>query len=111
MASEYGRYGYRRITALLLAEGWWVNHKRVEWIWRHEGLKVPAKQPGRRSLWLGDGSCIRLRPTHQNNVWSYDLVMDCTADGRSFRMLTIVDEYTRECLAIDVSRKMTGEDV
>ena len=95
MASEYGRYGYRRITALLRAEGWWVNHKRVERIWRQEGLKVPARQPKRRRLWLGDGSCIRLRPTHRNHVWSYDFVMDRTADGRSFRMLTIVDEYTR----------------
>jgi transposase InsO family protein len=111
MASEYGRYGYRRITALLRAEGWWVNHKRVERIWRQEGLKVPAKQPKRRRLWLGDGSCIRLRPTHRNHVWSYDFVMDRTADGRSFRMLTIVDEFTRECLAIDVARKLTSEDV
>ena len=111
MASEYGRYGYRRITALLRAEGWSVNHKRVERIWRQEGLKVPAKQPKRRRLWLGDGSCIWLRPTHRNHAWSYDFVMDRTADGRAFRMLTIVDEYTRECLAIDVSRKLTSEDV
>jgi transposase InsO family protein len=111
MASEYGRYGYRRITALLWAEGWWVNHKRVERIWRQEGLKVPAKQPKRRRLWLGDGSSIRLRPTHRNHVWSYDFVMDRTADGRAFRMLTIVDEFTRECLAIDVARKLTSEDV
>lgn len=111
MASEYGRYGYRWITALQRAEGWWVNHKRVERIWRQEGLKVPAKQPKRRRLWLGDGSCIRLRPTHRNHVWSYDFVMDRTADGRAFRMLTIVDEFTRECLAIDISRKLTSEDV
>ncbi|NCZ97033.1 IS3 family transposase [bacterium] len=111
MAREYGRYGYRRITALLRAEGWCVNHKRVERIWRQEGLKVPARQPKRRRLWLGDGSCIRLRPTHRNHVWSYDFVMDRTADGRSFRMLTIVDEFTRECLAIDVARKLTSEDV
>jgi transposase InsO family protein len=111
MATEYGRYGYRRITALLRAEGWWVNHKRVERIWRQEGLKVPAKQPKRRRLWLGDGSCIRLRATHRNHVWSYDFVMDRTADGRAFRMLTIVDEFTRESLAIDVSRKLTSEDV
>ncbi|MCE9630093.1 MAG: IS3 family transposase [Planctomycetia bacterium] len=111
MASEYGRYGYRRITALLRAEGWWVNHKQVERIWRQEGLKVPAKQPKGRRLWLGDGSCIRLRPTHRNHVWSYDFVMDRTADGRVIRMLTIVDEFTRECLAIDVERKLTSEDV
>jgi len=111
MASEYGRYGYRRITALLRTEGWWVNHKRVERIWRQEGLKVPAKQPKRRRLWLGDGACIRLRPTHRNHVWSYDFVMDRTSEGRAFRMLTIVDEFTRECLAIDVARKLTSEDV
>jgi transposase InsO family protein len=110
MAREDGRYGYRRMTALLRAEGWWVNHSRVERIWRQEGLNVPAKQPKRR-LWLGDGSCIRLQPTHRNHVWSYDFVMDRTADGRAFRMLTMVDEYTRECLAIDVSRKLTSEDV
>jgi transposase InsO family protein len=109
MASEYGRYGYRRITALLRAEGWWVNHKRVEQIWRQEGLKVPAKQPKRRRLWLGDGSCIRLRPTHRKHVWSYDFVMDRTADGRVIRMLTIVDEFTRECLAIDVAELMRRE--
>ena len=111
MASEYGRYGYHRITALLRAEGWWVNHKRVERIWRQEGLKVPAKQPRRRRLWLGNGSCIRLRPTHRNHVWSYDFVMDRTSEGRAFRMLTIVDEFTQECLAIDVARKLTSEDV
>jgi hypothetical protein len=108
MASEYRRYGYRRITALLRAEGYLVNHKRVERIWRAEGLKLPAKQPKRRRLWLGDGSCIRLRPTHRNHVWAYHFVMDRTAAGRSFRMLTIVDEFTRECLAIDVARKLTS---
>jgi putative transposase len=111
MASEYGRYGYRRITALFRAEGWWVNYKRVERIWRQEGLKVPAKQPKRRRVWLGYGSCVRLRPTHRNHVWSHDFVMDRTTDGRAFRMLTIVDEFTRECLTIDVSRKLTSEDV
>lgn len=94
MASEYGRCGYRRITALLRAEEWWVNHKRVERIWRQEGLKVPAKQLKRRRPWLGDGSCIRLRPTHGNHVWSYGFVMDRTADGRVIRMPTIVDEFT-----------------
>jgi putative transposase len=103
--------GYRRITALLRAEGWWMNHKRVERIWRQEDLKVAAKQPKRRRLWLGDGSCIRLRPTHRNHVWSFRLVMDRTSEGRAFRMLTTVDEFTRECLGIDVSRKLTSEDV
>ena len=88
-----------------------MNHKRLERIWRQESLKVPAKQPKRRRLWLADRSCIRLRPTHRNHVWSYDFVMDRTSEGRAFRMLTIVDEFTRERLAIDVARKLTSEDV
>ena len=87
LASAYGRYGYRRITALLRGEGWHVNHKRVERIWRREGLKVPAKQPKRGRLWINDGSCIRLRAAWPNHVWSYDFVMDRTHDGRAFRML------------------------
>ena len=111
VASEYGRYGYRRMTALLRAEDWWVNHKRTERIWRQEGLKVTAKQAKRRRLRLGDGSCIRPRPTHRNHVWSYDVVMDRTADDRVFRMLTTTDGFTREGRAIDVSRKLCGEDV
>ena len=111
LAMRYGRYGYRRITALLQAEGWWVNHKRVERIWRLEGLKVPQKQPKRGRLWLNDGSCIRLRPEYRNHVWSYDFVMDTTDDGRPFRMLNVIDEYTRECLAIQVGRKLKAGDV
>jgi transposase InsO family protein len=111
LATEYGRYGYRRVTALLHREGWHVNHKRVERIWRQEGLKVPQKQPKRRRLWLNDGSCVRLRPSHRNHVWSYDFVADRTADGRAFRMLVIIDEHSRECLAMDVARKLTSEDL
>ncbi|MEE9574204.1 MAG: IS3 family transposase, partial [Candidatus Neomarinimicrobiota bacterium] len=111
LALQYGRYGYRRITALLRTEGWCVNHKRVERIWRQEGLKVPARQPKRRRLWLNDGSIIRLRSQHPDHVWSYDFVMHNTADGRKFRMLTIIDEYSRECLAIDVGRSLTKEAV
>jgi len=111
LASEYGRYGYRRITALLRTEGWHVNHKRVERIWRREGLKVPKKQPKRTRLWLNDGSCVRLRPTHQHHVWSYDFVMDRTHDGRALRMLTVIDEYTRECLAIRTERRQNQETV
>ena len=88
-----------------------MNHKRVERIWREEGLRVPKKQPQRRRLWFNDGSCIRLRPTHRNHVWSYDFVADRTSDGRPIRMLTIVDEFTRECLAIDVAKRLTSEDV
>jgi putative transposase len=86
LATSYGRYGYRRITALLRADGWRVNLKRVYRIWRREGLKVPQKQPKRGRLWLNDGSCIRLRPERPGHVWSYDFVQDRTQDGRAFRM-------------------------
>ncbi len=92
LATQYGRYGYRRITAMLRQEGWQVNHKRVERIWRSEGLKVPQKQPKRRRLWLNDGSCIRLRPQFKDHVWSYDFVIARTAEGRAFRILNIIDE-------------------
>ncbi|MHC4216729.1 MAG: IS3 family transposase [Planctomycetota bacterium] len=111
LAREYGRYGYQRITALLRTEGWHVNHKRVARIWRQEGLRVPRKQPKRRRLWLCDGSCVRRRPEHPNHVWAYDFVHECTHEGRTLRMLTVVDEYTRECLAIEVSRKLNSQDV
>ena len=107
----YGRYGYRRITAMLHREGWRVNHKRVERIWKQEGLKVPKKQPKRGRLWLNDGSCVRLRAEHKDHVWSYDFVMARTHDGKSFRMLTLIDEYTRECLAVDVARSLKSDDV
>ena len=92
LASQYGRYGYRRVTALLRREGWLVNHKRVERIWRQEGLKVPQRQPKRRRLWLNDGSCVRLRPRYPGHVWSYDFVAHRTHDGRAFRLLTSIDE-------------------
>ena len=111
LATRYGRYGYRRITALLQERGWQVNHKRVERIWRKEGLKVPQRQPKRGRLWLNDGSCIRLRPEHKDHVWSYDFMVSRTADGRAFKLLTILDEYTRECLAIVVERGITSQDV
>jgi transposase InsO family protein len=111
LATQYGRYGYRRITAMLKQDGWQVNHKRVERIWRQEGLKVPQKQPKGRRLWLNDGSCIRLRPHYKDHVWSYDFVIARTADGRAFRILNIIDEYSRECLAILVKRHITSQDV
>ena len=111
LAQEYGRYGYRRITALLREAGWAVNVKRVERIWRREGLKVPAKQPKKGRLWLGDGSCIRLRPERPNHVWAYDFVESRTHDGRKFRMLNLVDEFSRECLAIRVNRKLDSTNV
>ena len=111
LALKYGRYGYRRITALLQQDGWQVNHKRVERIWREEGLRVPKKQPKRGRLWLNDGSCVRLRPMHRNHVWSYDFVADRTRDGRSMKMLTVIDEYSRECLAIVTERNLKSDDV
>ena len=111
LAEKYGRYGYRPITAMLRAEGWQVNHKRVERIWRAEGLKVPPKQPQRRRLWLTGASCVRLRATHPKHVWSYDFVTDRTSEGRAFRVLNIIDEFTRECLLTDVARKITAYHV
>ncbi|MBN6824678.1 IS3 family transposase (plasmid) [Methylobacterium radiotolerans] len=110
-ARSYGRYGYRKVAALLRADGWLVNDKRVERLWRQEGLKVPARQPKRARLWDGDGSCIRLRPEHRNHVWSYDFVETRTHDGRKFRMLNVLDEFSRECLAIRVDRKLKAADV
>ena len=111
LATRFGRYGYRRITALLSDLGWRVNHKRVERIWRREGLKVPGRQPKRGRLWLNDGSCIRLRPEHPNHVWAYDFVRTRTHDGRPVRLLTVIDEFTRVCLAIKVARGIRSDDV
>jgi transposase InsO family protein len=106
LAGKYGRYGYRRITALLRNAGWPVGKDRVQRIWRREGLKVPQKQRPRGRLWLGDGSCIRLRPERANHVWSYDFVKAMTNDGRALRILVVIDEYTRECLALRVARRL-----
>lgn len=105
LASQYGRYGYRRITALLRRDGWQVNPKRVE------RLKVPVKQPKRGRLWLNDGSVVRLRPEFPKHVWSYDFMEDRTHNGVKFRILNIIDEYTRECLAVKVKRQLTHQDV
>lgn len=111
LARQYGRYGYRRVTALLRDAGWHVNRKRVERIWRREGLEVPQKQPKRGRLWLNDGSCIRLRPEYPGHVWSYDFVEGRTHEGRKFRILSIIDEACRECLALPVARRLRSEDV
>jgi len=111
LAIQYGRYGYRRITALLRNAGWVVNVKRVERIWRREGLKVPAKQPKRGCLWLNDGSCVRLRPEYPNHVWSYDFVEDRTHNGKKYRMLNVIDEFTRECITIRIARQLKSTDV
>jgi len=111
LASRFGRYGYRRITALLQHDGWNVNHKRVERIWRREGVKVSSKQPKRGRLWLNDGSCVRLRPQWRNHVWAYDFVLMRTQDGRAVRILAVIDEYTRECLAIRADRHFRSRNV
>ena len=111
LASRFGRYGYRTVTGLLRLSGWRVNTKRVERIWRREGLRVPRKQPKRGRLWLNDGSCIRRRPEHKDHVWSYDFVHERTHNGRPLKILTLIDEYTRECLALRVERRLTSEQV
>lgn len=110
LASKYGRYGYRRVHALLLHDGWQVSHSRVMRIWRQEGLKVPYKQPKRSRLWLNDGSCIRLSPKYRNHVWSWDFVFDRTRDGRTLKLMVVMDEFTRRCLAIHVARRIRSKD-
>jgi putative transposase len=111
LASQYGRYGYRRITALLKRAGWRVGKDRVERIWRREGLKVPQKQKPRGRLWLNDGSCVRLRPERRNHVWSYDFVSARTHDGRSVRLLNLIDEHTRESLLVRAERRWSSSRV
>ena len=111
LASRYGRYGYRRITAMLRSEGWTCECQAGRAHLATGGLKVAQKQPKRGRLWLNDGSCIRLRPEHPNHVWSYDFVEGRTHNGRKFRMLNIIDEFTRECLAIRIDRKLNSTDV
>ncbi len=108
LASEYGRYGYRRITALLRSGGWQVGKNRVQRIWRRDGLKVSKKQPPRGRLWLNDGSCVRLRPERPRHVWGFDFVSAQTHDGRSVRLLTLIDEYSRESLAIRMARRINS---
>lgn len=111
VAGQFGRYGYRRVHALLMAKGWSLSRSRVERIWKREGLKVPAKQPKRGRLWLADGSCLRLRPEYPHHVWSWDFVMERTHDGRVLKILVLIDEYTRTCLALHVARQIRSNDV
>jgi len=111
LASCYGRAGYRTVTSMMRNKGHIINHKRVERIWREEGLQVPRKQLKRGRLWLNDGSCIRLRPIHPNHVWSYDFIEDKTANGRKMRFLNVIDEYSRRCLASIPRRSWRGNDV
>ncbi len=111
IATQYGRYGYRQVTNLLNMEGWNVGRDRVHAIWRQEGLQVPQKQPKRGRLWLADGSCIRQRPEYRHHVWSYDFVADRTHDGRPFKIFNVIDEYSRECLASVVMRRIRAQEV
>lgn len=111
LATKHGRYGYKKITSMLHCDGWRVNHKRVMRIWREEGLKVPKKQPKKKRLYLDDGSCVRLKPCYENHVWSYDFVSDRLENGRKYRMLTVIDEFTRKCLMIKVDYKLNSDNV
>ena len=111
LAKQYGRYGYRKVTELLRVEGWRVNHKKVERLWREEGLQLPQRHKKRKRLYHKDSSIIRLRPTHPNHVWAIDFVHDKLSNGRSYKMLTVLDEYTRQALAVTVRTKMGAEDV
>lgn len=110
-AKLYGRYGYRKITELLNREGWNVGKDRVHRIWREDGLQVPQKQPKRARLWFNDGSCIRKRPECPGHVWAYDLVSDRTRDGKSIKILNIIDEFTKECLVSYVARRIRSREV
>ena len=93
---------------MLNDSGIMAGKDRVQRIWRREGLRVPQKQPKRSRLWLNDGSCIRLRPEHPNHVWSFDFVETATHDGRRIRLMTLIDEFTRKCLAIRVARRINA---
>lgn len=111
LAKQYGRYGYRKVAELLRVEGWVVNHKKIERLWREEGLQLPRRHKKRRRLYHKDSSIIRLRPEHPNHIWSIDFVHDKLSNGRSYKMLTVLDEYTREALCVAVKPKMNSADV
>ena len=111
LARKYPRYGYRMMTAKLRQEGWRVNRKRVYRLWRQEGLKVPKKTRKKRNLGHSGNSCVRLRAKHKDHVWCWDFIHDRTADGRALKWLTVVDEFTRECLALQVERRIKAADV
>lgn len=111
LVRKHPRYGYRRIWALLRKEGWEVNRKRVYRLWRREGLKVPRTRRKKRHLGRSENGCVRRRAEHKDHVWAWDFIHDHTSDGRPLKLLSIVDEYTRECLALEVGRGMTAEQV
>jgi len=107
MASTYGRYGYRFIASMIRNAGWGqATTAKVARIWLQEGLKIPQKQPPRGRLWFSDGSCMRLRATHPNHVWSYDFVLIRDAYGGKIRMLAMIDEFSRKRLTIYCARRI-----
>ena len=111
LAKAFGRYGYRKIAQLLRIEGWKVNHKKVERLWREEGLQLPQRHKKKKRLYHKDSSIIRLRPKYPNHIWSIDFVHDKLSNGRPYKMLTVLDEYTREALTVTVKPKMNNADV
>ena len=111
LAKQFGRNGYRKVTALLSIEGWRVNYKKIERLWSEEGLQLPHRHKKRLRLYHQDSSVIRLRPTHPNHIWAIDFVHDKLSNGRSYKMLTVLDEYTREALCVAIRSKMTANDV
>ena len=111
LAKQYGRYGYRKITALLRIEGWSVNHKKVERLWREEGLQVPRRHKARKRLYDHRHSIIRMRPLYPNHIWSVDFVQDRLFRGRRYKMLTVIDEYTRQCMTVHAQFQLTSQDV
>lgn len=111
LAKQYGRYGYLKITQLLCIEGWTVNHKKVERLWREEGLQLPDRHQKRKRLYHKESSIIRFRPQYQNHIWSIDFVHDRLSNGRPYKMLTVLDEYTREALCVTVRSSMGAQEV
>ena len=109
LAKQYGRYGYRKVTALLRIEGWKINHKKIERLWREEGLQLPHRHRKRRRLYHKASSIIRLRPTHANHIWAIDFVHDKLSNGGTYKMLTVLDEYTREALCVAARSKMNAD--
>lgn len=111
LVGQRPRFGYRRIAALLKREGWRANPKRVYRLWRQEGFKVPRKKRKRRSLGVSANACHCRRAERKDHVWTWDFVFDRTTRGGALKWLSVVDEFTRECLTLKVARNVTSEDV
>ena len=108
---KHPRYGYRRITIKLREKGWFINFKRVYRLWCQEGFKVPRRQHKKLHTGTSENSCDRKKAEYYNHVWSYDFVNERLENGRKVRMLVVIDEHTRECLALDVAKHFKGQDV